>query len=61
MTHRHSKVLPTKWHTRIILVLSVFAAFTAWAMPYGWVMFIWPVLIYLDGRGYMEKREGLKK
>lgn len=56
----NSKVLPTRTYWVAILLLLVMATVATITTPGGWVMWWFPVWVYLIGRGVQQENEGVK-
>jgi hypothetical protein len=56
----NQKVLPTKTHWLAIIGLSILAAFSTISVRGGWVLFIFPLILYFFGRGRQKEDEGFK-
>jgi len=60
MSYRHSKVMPNNIHWAGIVFTFLLATVSFLTLSGGWVLYIFPLLIYFFGRGKQEqKAEGL--
>lgn len=59
MKNVNRKVLPHKYYWAAVIFLSLLSVTSFLTFRYGWILFIFPVLLYLLGRGKQETSEGL--
>jgi len=54
MTDKHSKVMPSNVHWAGIIFTLILATVSFLTISGGWVLYIFPTLIYLAGRGRQQ-------
>lgn len=59
MKKKNQKVLPHKYYWAAVLFLLGLSFTSFLTFEYGAILFIFPVLLYLLGRGKQERNEGL--
>lgn len=57
----NQKVLPSKWHWVFIFLLTALATFSTISLPGGWILFLFPILLFFFGRGRQQGNEGLRQ
>lgn len=61
MSYDNQKILPSKFHWVSVILLLVLATVSFLTFRHGWVLYIFPFLAYMFGRGKQVKNEGLKQ
>jgi len=56
---KNRKVLPNKYYWVAVLFLLALSFTSALTFEYGWILLVFPLLLYLLGRGKQEQSEGL--
>lgn len=59
MEKKNLRVLPHKYYWFAVLFLTLLSVSSFLTFEYGWILFIFSVLLYLLGRGKQERNDGL--
>jgi len=60
MAYDNQKVLPSKFHWAAVAGLFLFATVSFLTFQGGWILYIFPLLAFMFGRGHQMENEGLK-